>query len=237
MASSFRFKQFSVLNEKSALKVGTDAVLLGAAMTLLPEDRKALDIGTGTGIIALMAAQRAPHLQIEAIDIDGPSAEEVASNFANSPWPDRLHARHCALSEYAAPWKFDLIFSNPPYYDNSLRNPDVRLSAARHSHSLALAEIFEFASAWLTEGGRLSLILPRESDISSRRVAASFGFRPIRSIQIRTVETKPPKRIIMEFNRHNCTENQETITLMKDGDRSPEYASLTSGFYLDSSHK
>ena len=224
MASSFRFKQFSVLNEKSALKVGTDAVLLGAAMTLLPEDRKALDIGTGTGIIALMAAQRAPQLQIEAIDIDGPSAEEAAANFANSPWPDRLHARHCALSEYAAPWKFDLIFSNPPYYDNSLRNP-------------ALAEIFEFASAWLTEGGRLSLILPRESDISSRRVAASFGFRPIRSIQIRTVETKPPKRIIMEFNRHNCIEDQETITLMKDGDRSPEYASLTSGFYLDSSHK
>ena len=237
MAGSFRFKQFSVLNEKSALKVGTDAVLLGAAMTLLPEDKRALDIGTGTGIIALMAAQRAPQLQIEAIDIDGPSAEEAAANFANSPWPDRLHARHCALSEYAAPWKFDLIFSNPPYYDNSLRNPDVRLSAARHSHSLALAEIFEFASAWLTEGGRLSLILPRESDISSRRIAVSFGFRPSRSILIRTVETKPPKRIILEFNRHNCTENQETITLMKDGGRSPEYASLTSGFYLDSSQK
>lgn len=237
MADSFRFKQFSVLNEKSALKVGTDAVLLGAAMTLLPKDRLALDIGTGTGVIALMAAQRAPQLEIEAIDIDGPSAEEAALNFGNSPWPDRLHARHCALSGYAAPGKFDLIFSNPPYYDNSLRNPDKRLSAARHSHSLSLTEIFEFASAWLSEEGRLSLILPWESNIPSRRTAASFGFRPRRSVLIRTVETKPPKRIILEFNRGEYTENQETMTLMKDGARSPEYSALTSGFYLDSSQK
>ena len=205
-------------------------------MTLKAEDRRALDIGTGTGVIALMAAQRAPQLHIEAIDIDGPSAEEAALNFSESPWPDRLRAHHLPLKDYSPDTEFDLIFSNPPYYDNSLPNPDRRHSTARHSHSLSLAEIFEFASGWLSEEGRLSLILPFESNISSRRTAASFGFRPRRSILIRTVETKPPKRIILEFDRHNRTENQETITLMKDGVRSPEYASLTEGFYLDSSH-
>ena len=237
MADSFRFKQFSIRNDRAALKVGTDAVLLGAAMTLLPSDRRALDIGTGTGVIALMAAQRAPQLEIEAIDIDGPSAEEAGVNFRNSPWSGRLSARHCALADYEPGEKFDLIFSNPPYYDNSLRNPDERISTARHSSRLTLAHIFDFASSWLTDGGRLSLILPYDARISSLRTAASFGFHPFRTIMVRTVETKPPKRVILEFSRHDRAASQEFITLMKDGGRSPEYSLLTQGFYLDSSLK
>lgn len=235
MADSFRFKQFSLSNGRAALKVGTDAVLLGAAMTLLPEDRRALDIGTGTGVIALMAAQRAPLLSIEAIDIDGPSAEEAAYNFRQSPWPDRLRALHCSLSDYRPESGFDLIFSNPPYYDDSLRNPDERLSAARHSHALTLAEIFGFASERLTPDGRISLILPCEKRVPALRLAASFGFRPFRSILVKTVEHKAPKRVVLEFSRRKEVEKQEFITLMKDGGRSPEYARLTEGFYLDSS--
>lgn len=235
MDSLFRFKRFSLHNEKSALKLGTDAVLLGAAMTLKPEDRLALDIGTGTGIIALMAAQRAPQLRIEAIDIDGPSAGEAALNFSESPWPDRLHAVHRQLSEYAAPGRFDLIFSNPPYYDNSLRNPDERVSAARHSGSLTLTQIFSYASEWLGEGGRLSLILPADVRISSLRAAASFGFRPFRTIFVKTTPAKEPKRIISEFSREQLVESQETIILMTDGARSQQYSLLTREFYLDSS--
>ena len=92
-------------------------------MTLKPEDRRALDIGTGTGVIALMAAQRAPQLHIEAIDIDGPSAEEAALNFSESPWPDRLRAHHLPLKGLLPYTEFDLIFSNPPYYDNSCPTP------------------------------------------------------------------------------------------------------------------
>ena len=235
MDSLFRFKRFSLHNGKSALKLGTDAVLLGAAMTLKPEDRLALDIGTGTGIIALMAAQRAPQLRIEAIDIDGPSAEEAALNFSESPWPDRLHAIHLPLSGYAAPGKFDLIFSNPPYYDNSLRNPDERISAARHSGSLTLTQIFSYASEWLEEGGRISLILPVEVRISSLRAAASFGFRPFRTIFVKTTPTKGPKRVITEFSKAQNIDTQETIVLMTDGARSPQYSLLTREFYLDSS--
>lgn len=204
-------------------------------MTIFPEDRFALDIGTGTGVIALMAAQRNPLLQIEAIDIDGPSAEEAALNFLESPWPDRLHAVTCALSDYAAPHKFDLIFSNPPYYDNSLKNPDGRLSVARHCETLGQRQIFAFAGEWLSESGRLSLILPHDQYASSRRIAASFGFRPTRTIFIKTVETKSPKRVILEFSKSDCIDIQENITLMDKGTRSSQYAALTKDFYLDSS--
>ena len=100
-----------------------------------------------------------------------------------------------------------------------------------------VAHIFDFASSWLTDGGRLSLILPYDARISSLRTAASFGFHPFRTIMIRTVETKPPNRVILELSRHDIADSQEFITLMKDGGRSPEYSLLTQGFYLDSSQK
>lgn len=162
---TFNFKQFSVRQDDSALKVGTDAVLLGAAMSLNPgSDIRGLDIGTGTGVIALMAAQRLSDgsagrpetaevarragtdcdsddrrgpgggFRITGIDCDGPSAAEAAFNFAASPWAPRLESLHLSLEEYAETdcGSFDFIFSNPPYYDSSLRNPDPRVSTARH---------------------------------------------------------------------------------------------------------
>ena len=145
----FCFRQFSVINERSALKLGTDAVVLGAAMTLPASSPgpQCLDIGTGTGVIALMLAQRCPRARILGIDIDLPSFEEAAENFARSPWPDRLTAAHLSLEQLDTQLdvsydrastaegegcpQFDLIFSNPPYYDTSLLNPDIREAAAR----------------------------------------------------------------------------------------------------------
>ena len=154
--SEFRFKQFSVRNTDSALKVGTDAVLLGSLMTVHPGERRLLDIGTGTGVVALMAAQRLAGSTIDAtaaqrlagstisatvdvgvaypeiigIEIDGPSAEEARLNFEGSPWAGMLEARHCSLQDFRSPGEFDLTFSNPPYLDESLRNPDRRESRA-----------------------------------------------------------------------------------------------------------
>ena len=188
--SVFRFRRFSVSNDSSAMKVNTDGVLLGAAMTLLPGDRTLLDIGTGTGVIALMAAQRLSDLlppsctqlpKIDAIDIDAASAAEAEANFAASPWPGWLSARHCPLSGYTPVGSIDLIFSNPPYFDNSLRNPDRRESAARHTDSLSWREICAFAAEHLTPEGRLALILPAECETPLRRTAASssaFAPRP-----------------------------------------------------------
>lgn len=232
MEDSFRFKQFSVRHRDSALKVGTDAVILGAALTLNGEEKEALDIGTGSGVIALMVAQRAPGCVISAIDIDKASAEEAGFNFAASPWAGRLHAQHCALSEFGTEKRFDLIFSNPPYYDDSLKNPDEREAAARHTDSLSFAEIFDFSSEHLTADGRLSLILPAETLNSIKRIAASFGLFPFRILEVQTVERKRPKRIVIEFSRKKSSPSQEKLILQRGNQRSSEYQSLCSEFYL-----
>ena len=129
------------------MKVNTDGVLLGAAMTVRPSDRRMLDIGTGTGTIALMAAQRSSGTaRIDAIDIDEPSATEAAANFKASPWDCSLTAHHTSLDGFTPPAEYDLIFSNPPYFEDSLTAPDQRKSTARHtSDGLSYRDIFEFA--------------------------------------------------------------------------------------------
>lgn len=228
----FRFKQFSVRQDDSALKVGTDAVLLGALMTVRPADRRLLDIGTGTGVIALMAAQRCPDALIDAIDIDAPSAAEAASNFAVSPWPDRLHAVCTALQGYHPEAEFDIVFSNPPYYDNSLTNLDERETTARHTGSLSHSEICAFASGYLAPDGRLALILPSEAERHFLRSAASFGLMPFRIVRIKTTSAKAPKRVVLELSRIRQTVEETTLTLQDGPGRSAEYSSLTGEFYL-----
>lgn len=257
--SEFRFKRFSVKQEKSALKVGTDAVLLGASMTLPERDGEMLDIGTGTGVIALMAAQRmydrAEACQgcrtwhITAIDIDRPSIEEAADNFRNSPWSNHLDAVCLSLAQYSGyvgeNSLFSAIFTNPPFYDDSLRNPDCRKSAARHTDSLPREEILSFAARHLERpseddmGGILSMILPAEDETALLRSAASFGLFPFRIIRIRTVPSKKPRRIIAEFRlrpkRKGTADDGvslQEITLQDGGNRSEEYEKLTEGFYL-----
>lgn len=239
MDSLFRFRRFSVRNRDSALKVGTDAVLLGAAMTLAESDHKLLDIGTGTGVIALMAAQRLSEINpgpfsIDAIDIDRPSAKEAGYNFASSPWAESLRAECCPLSAFMPEDKYDLIFSNPPFYDNSLVNPDPRETVARHTGSLSYRDICAFAANNLCPEGRLALILPSESELALKRIAASFGLRLFRILRIRPTAAKPVRRIIAEFSLSSspaCPADEE-IVLQQGSARTPEYAALTKDFYL-----
>lgn len=234
MAASFRFKQFSVRNDLAALKVGTDAVLLGAAMTIRPEDRAFLDIGTGTGVIALIMAQRVhdANSNIVAIDIDGPSAEEAAENFADSPWASSMTAIHTSLAEFRPERKFDCIFSNPPFYDNSLTNPDAREAAARHTQSLSYRDICAFASEYLEPDGHISLILPADQETAIMRTAASFGFYPFRIIRISTTPRKPVKRLVVELQRTKAKTSEESLVLQDGAARSAQYAELTKEFYL-----
>ena len=229
---TFRFRRFEVRNRDSALKVGTDAVLLGAAMTIPASGGLALDIGTGTGVIALMAAQRSSELRITGIDIDSASAAEAEYNFRHSLWADRLSALCTPLSGYRPAEKFALIFSNPPYYDCSLRNPDEREASARHSDSLSYREILEFAAGHLQPGGRLAMILPSEQIVSVRRCAVSFGLHALRILGIRTTERKMLKRMVIEFGAQKGEPEISEITLMRDGSRSEEYSRLTEEFYL-----
>ena len=242
----FRFKRFEVVNERSAMKVNTDGVLLGAAMTIKPSDRRLLDIGTGTGTIALMAAQRfldfarndSRDFVIKAIDIDAISAEEAAINFSNSPWAEHLQAHRASLDEYAASLgedeTFDLIFSNPPYFDDSLNAPELRRNNARHtSTGLSYREILDFAAGSLSDHGRVAMVLPSDVEAPLCRHARMNGLHLFRILRIRTVERKQPSRIIAEFSRTRCeSPEDEILTIQKEGRYSHEYLALTHGFYL-----
>ena len=247
----FQFKRFNVMNERSAMKVNTDGVLLGAAMTIRPGDRRLLDIGTGTGTIALMAVQRAlgipgqagddkpvtgGDVMIDAIDIYEPSATEAAENFKASPWSDHLHVHNLSLQEFAETGseKYDLIFSNPPYFEDSLTAPDERKSTARHtSDGLSYRDIFEFAAERLTCCGRVALVLPADQEAPLCRYARMCGLHLFRILRIRTVERKAPIRIIAEFSRERCqTPSDGILTIMNKGKYTQEYLSLTHDFYL-----
>jgi len=239
--SVFHFRQFDVRNEKSAMKVNTDGVLLGAVMDV--GGHRLLDIGTGTGTIALMAAQRNQEAQITAIDIDEASAEEAAANFAASPWGGRLEALNSPLQEFAAQNRnFDLIFSNPPYFDNSLTNPEERKTDARHTATLSYRDIFAYAEGSLAgqsgpalaDGGRIALVLPSEEEQRLLREGRSRGFFPTRITRVRTTPKKAPKRIIAEFSRERTDSPAELMmTLENEGRRTREYIDLTKDFYTN----
>ncbi len=243
----FRFKRFEVRNSLAAQKVGTDAVLLGAAMTL-PEGPQCplrlLDIGTGTGVIALMAAQRMEgnNVMIDAIDIDPEAISEASANFAASPWSCILRAENISLQQLSASLEgstaagYDAIFSNPPYFDDSLKAPDGRRSTARHTDTLSYRDILAFASRQLKPEGTLSLILPSETEAALLRSARGFGLHAFRILYICTTAAKPPKRIIAEFRRSGpaaaLPENRESIILTEGTARSAAYSALTAQFYL-----
>lgn len=259
----FRFKKFEVVNERSAMKVNTDGVLLGAAMTIKPTDRHLLDIGTGTGTIALMAAQRLSQasighsdkrsispcsceadlmagqtvLKINAIDIDEASATEAEANFRNSPWAGHLHAFNMSLDEFARSGdgtEYDLIFSNPPYFEDSFNAPEERRNNARHtSTGLSYREILDFASAHLSDEGRVALVLPAETEHALCRHARMDGLHLFRILRIRTVPRKSPSRIIAEFSgRRTETPEDTVLTIQNEGKYTEEYLSLMRDFYL-----
>lgn len=253
--SVFHFKRFDVRNERSAMKVNTDGVLLGAVTEVFPKDRHVLDIGTGTGTVALMVAQRLSEIKeesgwnIQGIDIDAPSAEEAAENFRNSPWSGHLEAMNIGLGELSKNHQdggCDLIVSNPPYYDNSLQAPQARRNAARHTgdpedpqgaEPLSFREVLEYASVALAEHGRLSIILPADQEKSLLRHARMCGMFPWRILRIKTVERKPVSRLIVQFKRREVMDGsaakEETLTLLNErGKRTSQHASLITDYYL-----
>lgn len=245
--STFRFKRFSVINEKSSMKVNTDGVLLGACASLPIDCRSVLDIGTGTGTIALMLAQRLSEekqdFSVKGIEIDLPSFVEASANFEASPWKNNLSCIHSSLSRFMeenADARFDLIVSNPPYFDDTLISPELRRNAARHSGvlaedglSLGPNDVLRYALSALTDKGIVSMVLPYELLNSVTREGISLGLHLRRIIKIRTTETKVPKRIIIEFSKEKQgTTKEEFLTLMREGKRTEQYISLTNSFYL-----
>lgn len=238
--NEFRFKKFTVRNEQSPMKVGTDGVLLGACVSVSESDSRILDIGTGTGVIALMLAQRSDELRsgisglhIEGIDIDAVATNEAASNFASSQWANALSAINCGLANFRPESGYDLVVSNPPFFDNSLGNNEHRRNEARHCVTLSYREIIEFCTKHLNPDGRLAMILPSDERLRVERELRSFGLYPFKVTNIRTTASKKTSRFIVEsaLNRPESIEEQ-TITLMENGQFTTEYKALTHDFYL-----
>ena len=229
----FRFKQFTVFHDLCAMKVGTDGVLLGAWADCL-NAQTILDIGTGSGLIALMLAQRSKSV-ITAIDIEESAYIQAGINFKKSPFNDRLNIYHASIQQFSTSTKYDLIVSNPPYFSNSLQSPDASRTHARHNDSLSLDDLIKHSQSLLSPKGKLALILPFDifEQVNDRALEHSLFL--CRKTQVCPTPSQAPKRILLEYSmeKQPIVENELFIEKSRHV-YSEEYRNLTSKFYLKS---
>ena len=229
---SFRFKQFFVNDDRCAMKVGTDGVLLGA---WCPTGTHILDVGTGCGLIALMLAQRCPGAQIDAIDIDAAAVQQAKENAQISNFKSQISNSVSRLQDWKSKTKYDLVVSNPPYFRNSLKNPDTGRKTARHTDELSYEELIAHSVRLLQADGQLALILPAEEEANVRALALAAGLQLTHITRVFSKETKPARRVLLAF-RHSPL----AISLVEDslileneiGGRSAAYSKLCEEFYL-----
>lgn len=230
----FRFKQFTVFQDCCAMKVGTDGVLLGAWAEAYKRNN-VLDVGTGTGLIALMIAQRNTNATIDAIDIDEGCVMQAKKNAFESPFSNRVDVQKSSFQDFAArnDNKYDLIVSNPPYFHNSLKSPNLHRNYARHTDSLSFYEIISDGVSLLTESGSISLILPYEFKTSVLMHAKTVGLFAKRITNVFPLPHKPAKRFLIEFGMSDteCVEDNLIVELSRHK-YTDEYNALTNEFYL-----
>ena len=255
MASAcFRFKQFTVWHDRCAMKVGTDGVLLGA---WCPVDSRAssskssksfkgskssksvLDVGTGSGLIALMLAQRIQGAQITAIDIDAGAVEQAKYNFGVSPWADRLECHQTALQEVEGEGIYDLIVSNPPYFQDSLKNPDSQRAMARHTDTLSYEELLRDSVRLLKKEGIIALVLPIEAEQQIIALGQRYRLCPTHITHVYPKPGKAAKRLLIALQAYprplpeGKGEKRGELTLESEtAPRSEAYIELTKEFYL-----
>lgn len=258
--AGFRFKQFNIEQERTAMKVNTDGVLLGAWMDILPTDNTFLDIGTGTGVIALMCAQRVEKLhnsadtekdnlhnssqdcKITGIEIEDNAYADAADNVSSSPWP-WVEVQHVALQDYTPnyPTGFDLIFTNPPYFINSLKSSGDEMANAKHTDTLSQMELLNNVLRLLCIGGRLAVILPvtegrefiRKTEFVGKHTKMTLNL--IRVCEVFTVGHKPAKRLLMEFRKGEYNTGLGIIKekLVISGPDNERFKRLMFDFYLN----
>lgn len=234
--SRFRFKQFSVEHRQSTMKVGTDAVMLGAWASPPPGNR-ILDIGTGCGVIALILANRFPTTEIVAIEPDDLSAAEASSNFKESPWSHQMSVANTSLQKYCAQkhQPFHLIVSNPPWFNNSLKvsnNP--RRNNARHSDTLSFEELILGAFHLSTPCTLFATILPFSEATGFINLACEHGWHLNQRCSIKPKAEKPVHRMLLQFGRYlpDAIDNHHLIIQNPDGHFTDDYQNLTKKFYL-----
>ena len=240
--NGFSFKQFHVSHADCAMKVGTDGILLGGwadVTTAFTAPLKVLDIGTGSGLISLMLAQRCQgDMQAIAIDIDVSACQQAKKNIDNSPWPSSIAVKHVALQAFTQaykdePAKFDLVVSNPPYFIHGQKFTDEARKIARHTGSLTHQELVDCALQLLAPNGRIALVLPYTSGCELVTYCQQLGNLQITCLNIKTTPKKPYKRMLINIQRGDRDLEKQSLTIHEsDGRYSNDYQRITKEFYL-----
>lgn len=230
----FKFKQFTINQDKCAMKVGTDGTLLGA-LAHVTSYGDILDIGSGTGIISLMIAQRISESHITAIEIDSNAAQQSIENVKSSPWCNRIDIINDDFNTHSFGVKFHYIVSNPPFYQETLFCPDPLRDKARHTQSLPFEQLLKRVSELLTEDGVFSVILPNTAISTFENTAFIYGLYPTKIIRIQTKTSKQFKRGILYLTKtNNQSVESRTLTILdNDGAYSAEYVDIMREFYLN----
>lgn len=229
----FQFKQFTIHQERTAMKVGTDGVLLGA----WAETETAvsiLDIGTGTGLLALMTAQRNPQARVDAIEIEPEAATQAQENITASPWHDRIRIYNTSVFNFTPDIRYDCILCNPPFFIHSTKNPEQNRTLARHSDTLPHNMLAQAAEKLLTPNGYFYIILPPLEAHSFIEYAKTYQLFPVRITHILPNPDKTAKRYLMKFSRIDLpVQVDELVIEWSRHQYSPEYIELTKDFYLN----
>lgn len=234
--SQFQFKQFTINQDRCAMKIGTDGVLLGAWAPTTNNPFSVLDIGTGTGIIALMLAQRTNAEQIDALEIDEAAYEQAVDNFENSPWSDRLFCFHAGLDEFIEEPEdeYDLIISNPPFYSEDFKSDNEQRDLARFQDAMPFEDLLEAADLLLSENGIFAVIIPFKEEEKFLALATEFELYPFKITHVKGTPTTEIKRSLLALSRNKTTDlvNDELVIEVERHVYTPEYIALTKEFYL-----
>ncbi|WP_289022545.1 methyltransferase [uncultured Salegentibacter sp.] len=234
---AFQFKEFKIEQDRCAMKIGTDGVLLGAWTTLDRKPESILDIGTGTGLIALMLAQRSTATLIDALEIDENAYEQAVDNFEDSPWGDRLFCYHAAFDEFVEEMqdeeKYELIISNPPFYVEDYISENESRKKARFTEALPFSQLTEGVSKLLHPEGEFNTIIPFKEETNFIGLAAEFGLFPRRITRVKGNEASPIKRSLLSFGfKENKITKDELIIEISRHHYTNDYKNLVKDFYL-----
>lgn len=238
MSTLFKFKEFSIHQDKTAMKIGTDAVLLGAWVFLENEIESILDVGSGTGIIALMLAQRSFALIIDAVEIDNDAYEQTVTNFENSNWGDRLYCYHSSFQNFAdeiaeEDETYDLIISNPPFYTDEFESKNDARNKARFTTSLSFNKLLKGVSKILSKKGKFAVIIPFKEEQGFVKLAKENNLFLNRVCHVKGNPSSAFKRSLLEFSFEDKKLIKENLTIeIKRHQYTDEYINLTKDFYL-----
>lgn len=236
LLSKFQFKQFTVNQDRCAMKIGTDCVLLGAWCPVEKNPFSVLDIGAGTGILSLMLAQRSNAQQIDAIEIDENAFEQCVENFENSPWGDKLFCYHAGLEEFIEEPddKYDIIISNPPFYSEDYKTENKQRDLARFQEALPFEDLVDAVNLLLNENGIFAVIIPFKEEERFIDLCAEVELFPVKVTRVRGSQTTAIVRSLLAFKRYELPvlEANELVVETSRHQYTEEYVALTKDFYL-----